>query len=355
MTETPLRQQSKTAGSPLKTMSEIARLAGVSESTVSRALSGSTLVAQKTRERILKIAEAANFSVNQQARNLALGQTQTIEVIFPIEPGTLQQVSDPFFVDMLAALTDELAKHQYDVLLTKSMPWDESRPGCAYLGGRADGVVFVGQGRHRAEIRDFARTHKHAVAWGAVNEANDHCVVGSDNIGGGRLATEHLLSVGRRSIAFLGDRTLPEIAQRYDGYRQALAAAGLETDESLAITAPFDIEEARRASEPLGDLYPAFDAIFAASDMIALAAIAALRDRGIRAPEDVSIVGFDGIPAGAHVSPALTSIKQDVRAGGRVLVKKIMDVLRFGDAQSEQLPVELVVRQSCGAEQSLQA
>ena len=329
-------------------MSEIARMAGVSESTVSRALSGSPLVAEKTRERILKIAQKANFSINQQARNLALGQSRTIEVVFPIEPGTLQQVSDPFFVDMLAALTDELADHQYDVLLTKSTPWDEDRPGCAFLGGRADGVLFVGQGRHRAEIRDFARAQKRVVAWGAVSDTNDHCVVGSDNIGGGRMATDHLLRLGRKSIVFLGDRTLPEIGQRFEGYRLALETAGIALDDRLVLNAPFDIERARRASEPLADLFPQFDAIFAASDMIALAAIAALREKGINAPEDVCIVGFDGIPAGAHVNPALTTVRQNVRQGGKVLVQKMLDVLQKGDAPSELLPVELIIRQSCG-------
>ncbi|MEM8773025.1 MAG: substrate-binding domain-containing protein [Pseudomonadota bacterium] len=333
-------------------MNEIARMAGVSESTVSRALSGSPLVAEKTRERILKIAQAANFSVNQQARNLALGQTRTVEVIFPIEPGTLQQVSDPFFVDMLAALTDELAKHEYDVLITKSTPWDENRPGCAFLGGRADGVVFVGQGRHRADIRDFARAQKRVVAWGAADEGNDHCVVGSDNIRGGRMATEHLLKLGRKSIVFLGDRTLPEIAQRYAGYETAMSAAGIAVNDKLVLNAPFDIEKARRACEQLGDLFPGFDAIFAASDMIALAAIAALRDKGITVPKDVSIVGFDGIPAGAHVNPSLTTVNQSVRRGGAVIVEKMMQLLKTGEAPSELLPVELIVRQSCGANQT---
>jgi len=330
-------------------MNEIARMAGVSESTVSRALSDSPLVAEKTRERIRDIARAANFSVNQQARSLALGESRTVEVIFPIEPGTLQQVSDPFFVDMLAALTDELAEHGYDVLLTKSTPWDPDRPGCAFLGGRADGVMFVGQGRHRAEIRDFARAQKRVVAWGAVSESNDHCVVGSDNIGGGRIATEHLLKLGRESIVFLGDRTLPEISQRFEGYRTAMISAGVGVDENLVVSAPFDIEKARHASERLCEIYPNFDAIVAASDMIAFAAIAALRNRGMAVPDDVSVVGFDGVPAGAHIDPALTTVRQNVRQGGKVLVRKMLDILRYGAAQSEVLPVELVVRQSCGS------
>lgn len=321
-------------------------MAGVSESTVSRALSGSSLVAEQTRERIVNIARAANFSVNQQARNLALGQAHTIEVIFPIEPGTLQQVSDPFFVDMLAALTDELAERRFDVLLSKSTPWDRERPGCAFLGGRADGVIFVGQGRHRSDIRDFARTHKKVVVWGAVEADDDYCVVGSDNVHGGFLAVDHLHEGGRRSVAFLGDRSLPEIERRYEGYRRGLFKHGLRADPSLDVAAPFDIEKARAAAARLVEQYPGFDAIFAASDMIALAAIAELRERGIRVPEDVCVVGFDGIPAGAHVDPALTTIRQNVRDGGEVMIEHLFRLMGGAASPSTTLPVELVVRRS---------
>ncbi len=344
-TELPKAKPEKQA---ITTMGEIAAMAGVSESTVSRALSGSTLVAESTRERILKIAKAANFTVNEQARNLALGQTRSIEVVFPIEPGTLQQVSDPFFVDMLATLTDEIATHQYDVLLTKSTPWDPERPGCAFLGGRADGVVFVGQGRHRSEIRDFARAQRRVVVWGAIDDAQDYCVVGSDNFGGGFMATQHLLSLGRKSIVFLGDTTLPEIGQRFAGYRTALEAAGLKPSDGQVVDAPFDIEGARRAVAPLAAMYPAFDAIFAASDMIALAAIAALREQGVDVPRDVSVVGFDDVPAGAHVNPSLTTIRQDIKHGGKILVEKMLATLQGTPAGPETLPVELVVRESCG-------
>ncbi len=333
----------------LITMEDIARMAGVSESTVSRALSGSPLVAEKTRKRIAELAQATNFSINEQARNLALGRSQTVEVIFSIESGTLQQVSDPFFVDMLAVLTDELADHGYDVLLSKSPPWDVQRPGCAFLGGRAAGVIFVGQGRHRSNIRDFARAHRRVVAWGAVEAADDYCIVGSDNVGGGLLATQHMLAQGRRAVVFLGDRTLPEIGQRYEGYALALKAAGLELDPDLVVDAPFDIECAREAARGLARLYPRFDAIFAASDMIALAAIAALREAGIEVPKDVSVVGFDDIPAGAHVSPALTTVHQDIRTAGKILVAKLIAVLAEQPAPSQIIPTELVVRQSCGA------
>ncbi len=331
----------------LVTMGDLARMAGVSEATVSRALSGSNLVAPKTRERILSLARATSYSVNEQARNLALGRSRTVEVIFSIERGTLQRVSDPFFVDMLATLVDCLAERGHDVLVSKSTPWDPERPDCAFLGGRAAGLIFVGQGRHRSDIRDFARAHRRVVTWGAVDDA-DHVVVGSDNIGGGRMATAHLIARGRRRIAFLGDRGLPEIRQRHEGYRRALEAAGIAYDDRLVIAAPFEIEEARRAARPLVDLYPDFDAIFAASDMIALGAIALLRERGLSVPEDVAVIGFDDIPAGAHVYPALTTVHQDIPRAGRIMTDKLLSLIEGGSATSEIIDTRLVVRDSCG-------
>ncbi|MGF1545012.1 MAG: LacI family DNA-binding transcriptional regulator [Parvularculaceae bacterium] len=343
------RRRSGLALSPLTTMNDIAQMAGVSESTVSRALSGSPLVAHKTRERILKLAQTAKYAVNEQARGLAMGLTRTIEVMFPIETGTLQRVSDPFFVDMLAVLTDALAERGYDALLSKSTPWSEVRPRCAFLGGRADGVIFVGQGRHPAEVRDFARANRRVVTWGAVAEDSDHVVVGSDNVGGGYAATKHMLDMGRKRIVFLGDRGLAEIRQRYDGYRMALRAAGLEVRDEFVVPAAFDIVEARTATAGLAELYPAFDAVFASSDMIALAAIANLRAAGVDVPRDVSVVGFDDIAAGAHVHPSLTTVHQSIRRGGVKLVEKMMALLAGEDVGSETLSTELIVRESCGA------
>ena len=334
---------------PAVTMSDLARMAGVSESTVSRALSGSPLVSEATRARIAALAERSAYAVNEQARNLARGQTRTIEVMFPIEAGTLQQVSDPFFVDMLAALTDALAKHGHDALLTRSPPWDPERPGCAFLGGRAAGVIFVGQGRHADEIDAFAAQHRRVVTWGAVAAGQAGCVVGSDNAGGARAATAHLIGLGRRRVAFMGDRTLPEIAQRHEGYAAALAEAGLPADPDLLFDAPFDVAGARAAAEPLVAKRGRFDAVVCASDMIALAAIAALREAGAEVPREVAVTGFDDVALAGHVHPALTTVHQRIRRGGELMADLLIGALSGAPLRSETLPAELVVRASCGA------
>lgn len=332
------------------TMRDVARMAGVSESTVSRALAGSPLVAEHTRLRIIELARSTKYAVNEHARNLALGKTRTIEVVFPIEDGTLQRVSDPFFVDMVAELIDALSTYGYDILVSTSPPWSETRPGCAFLGGRADGVIFVGQGRHRDSIAGFARDHRLVVTWGASGRPGEGCVVGTDNVGGGRIAATHLIDLGHRRIAFLGDRTLPEIEQRFEGYAAALMARGLDPAQMPSVAAPFDVEGARQATASLAARASSFDALFAASDMIAMAAMATLQAAGIRIPDDVAVVGFDDVAMAAHLHPALTTIRQDIRLGGQVMAQVMMGLLNKDQVSSKTLPAELVVRRSCGAQ-----
>jgi len=333
-------------------MSDLARLAGVSESTVSRALAGSELVAGDTRERIMELARATRFVVNEQARSLALGRVRVVEVIFTIERGTLQRVSDPFFIEMLAMLVDEFSVHGFDVLVSHATPWDPEHPDCAYLSGRAAGLVIVGQARQQGAIREFARRQPHVVTWGALEDDTEEAVqtlIGSNNRRGGALVTRHLLDAGRRSIAFLGDTRLPEIRQRYAGYQQALSQAGITADPELMLSAPFDIERAREAAASLPRLYPAFDAVFAASDMIALAAMKTLHESALRVPEDVAVVGFDDIPAAAHVFPGLTTVRQNVPQAAKVLVERLLARLEGKPAPSTMIDVGLVVRESCGS------
>lgn len=330
-------------------MSDIARMAGVAESTVSRALSGSPLVARRTSERILEIARATGFVANEQARGLALGRLQIIEVIFAIERGTLQQVSDPFFVDMLARLIDEFAKHDYSVLVSHATPWDPDNPRCAYISGRAAGLVIIGQGRHQNDIREFANNHSAVVVWGAVDDSGGPCIIGSDNRLGGRQATEHLLARGCRTIAFLGDVRFPEIRQRFEGYRDTLANAGVALDDRLVLPAPFDIERASEACQSLVKLYPEIDGAFAASDMIALTAISALQQHGVGVPEDIAVVGFDDIPAGAYVYPGLTTVRQNIPRAARVIAELLLALIAGKPVESARLETELVVRESSGS------
>ncbi len=329
-------------------MQDIARMAGVSESTVSRALAGSPLVAQKTRARILELARAARYTVNESARNLRQRKSRTIEVVIPIEAHGRQQISDPFFLDMLGSIADALALREYDMLLSKRAPWANGGRRNPLLTGRADGIIIIGQGRQCTALANFARDNKPVAVWGAHLPGNDYVVVGSDNRLGGKKATAHLLQLGRRRIAFLGDTEQPEIALRHQGYLDALHEAGVKAQPALSINAPFDSAEAFAAAKALIESGEAFDAIVAASDVIAMSAIAALRQAGIAVPEDVSVTGYDNIASSAWFSPPLTTISQSIDKGGAALVEALFDQIKGGAGRSVVLPAELIVRGSCG-------
>lgn len=330
------------------TMADIARMAGVSESTVSRALAGSTLVAEKTRSRIIDLARNANYTVNEGARSLRTRKTRTIEVVIPIEAHHRLHISDPFFLDLLGALADALAARGYDMLLSKVPPWSGAPRSNALVSGRADGIIIIGQGRKRDELRAFARQYHKVVVWGAHSD-DEYVAVGSNNTEGGRLATSHLLSLGRKRIAFLGDITLPEIHLRHQGYLQAHAEHDREVDAGLTINTPFDSREAFAAAEELARSGMQFDGIFAASDVIAMSAISAFRNAGIRVPEDVAFVGYDDIFSAAWFSPAITTISQSIRDGGEALVSSLLDIIDGRHAEPVVLAPKLIVRQSCGA------
>lgn len=332
------------------TMSDIARMAGVSESTVSRALAGSPLVAETTKKRVLEIASAASYTVNEGARNLRLKQTRTVELIIPLESDNRQHVSDPFFLDLLGAVADALTDRGYDLLVSKIPPWSRESRANSLVAGRADGMIIIGQGRRRAELRELAMRHRAVVVWGAHVDGGDYAVVGGDNREGGRLVAAHLVALGRKRIAFFGDASMPEIALRHQGYCDALSAAGAVFDPSLTVNVSFDADTAFDAALAFLKEGPPFDAVVAASDVIAISAINAFRMAGLRTPEDIAVTGYDDIFSAAWFSPGLTTISQSIHTGGAQLVDVLFRRIAGAETEPVVIPPRLVLRQSCGLE-----
>ncbi len=333
---------------PIK-MADIARMAGVSVSTVSRALAGSALVPQAKREEILALAQEQGYVINEQARNLRLKKTRTIGVVIPLGHEVGQLISDPFFIELLGRLADEITARDYNVLLTKV-----ARPAPGWQdrliqSQKADGLIVIGQSDQHEALNAVARTYLPLVVWGAHLPSQLYCSVGSDNIGGARLAVEHLVRLGRRRIAFLGVPSLPEVGLRYDGYRRALAAAGIAEDPALLAPAHFTVDTAYDTVRGLIDSKVPFDAIFAVSDVIAIAAIKALNAAGLRVPEDVAVVGFDDITIAAYVNPPLTSVRQDLARGAKVMIDLLFRRMEGENTPSATMPAELVIRKSCGS------
>lgn len=343
------RQAKSPDGNRPRTMADIAEIAGVAESTVSRAIAGSNRVSPETKARILQLIEESGYRINSRARSLRTQETRTIEVVIGISESTRQHFSDPFFSQIIASIADALSENDYDLLLSRHNPWDGDPLADAITVNRADGVIIIGQGRNPESLNRYAERNRNVVVWGARTPGRSYAVVGSDNFVGGALAGKHLQKMGRQSLIFLGDVSHLEVGLRHAGFVSALKGASVSADQTIMLSMPFDSASAYEATRRLFKSGIQHDAIFAASDLMAIAAMRALADLGIRVPEDVSVVGYDDIALASYVSPGLTTIRQDTSAAGRILVESMLDVLSGKAAGDRTLPTEIVVRQSCGA------
>lgn len=331
---------------PRLKMADIARMAGVSTSTVSRALAGNTLIPQPLRERIVALALAEGYVVNQQARGLRLQRTQTINVVIPLGHDADQMISDPFFLEMVGRLADEITLRGYEVLLTKVLAPTQGWLDRIIQLNRSDGLLIIGQSNQHQALNAVADAYGPLVVWGGDLPDRRYCTVGVDNVAGARLAVEHLLGLGRRRIAFLGLPEAPEVGLRRQGYLEALEAAGIDADLALTVPAHFSGEPELEGVQYLLSAGVSFDAVFAASDVIALGAIRALAEAGLRVPEDVSVVGFDDVTVARYSWPPLTTIRQDLGRGAREMVNLLFARINGQSTDSVFMAPQLVVRQT---------
>ncbi len=327
-------------------MSDIARLAGVHASTVSRALAGSPLVEQSMRDRILKLAQEHGYVVNATARNLRLKRTQTLSVAIPLQHETGQALTDPFFVNMLGHLADEITQRGYGMFLQKILPPMENWLPKLIAAQRSDGIIVIGQSTEHVALETAAKNYFPLVVWGGHFEHQSYCTVGTDNVGGARVAVEHLLNAGRRRIVFLGDPAIPEISLRHDGYKLALVRGPRGTTADRIVPAHMTADTAYEAMRAYIRSGAKFDAVFAATDVIAISAIRAMVASGLSVPRDVAVVGFDDIPMASHVHPSLTTVRQDLQRGAKTLVDLVLRRIEGEETSSATMPAELIVRES---------
>jgi DNA-binding LacI/PurR family transcriptional regulator len=332
---------------------DVAYRAGVSQSTVSRALRGSPTVNEETRKRIQEIAEELNYTVDKNASNLRSQRSNTIALLFFKDPTPDDSLINPFFLSMLGSITRACAQCGYDLLISfqeSSGNWHVTYEDSK----KADGIILLGYGdylEYRSRLEQLVAQGTHFVRWGAVIEGQPGISVGSDNFKGGYDAAKYLLGHGRQRLAFLGGASnrAPEFLERYRGYAAAIEETGALPLPQLQVDAISTQESGYEAARELLSRNERFDAIFAASDLIALGAMHALRDHGIGIPAEVAVIGFDDIPPASLANPPLTTVMQDTRRAGQALVETLLKLIDDEPATSTVLPTRLVVRQSCGA------
>ncbi len=334
---------------------DIAYLAGVSQSTVSRALRGSPLVNPETTRRILEAAEQLHYTVDKHASSLRTQRAGTLALLLFEDPTSDESHINPFFLPVLGAIARACAKHGQDLLISfqqLSHDWHADYGDSK----KADGLILLGYGDYLAylgKLHTLLEQGTPFVRWGAVLPEQPGLSIGCDNIGGGLQAGRHLVECGRTRIAFLGDASshYPEFLDRYLGCERALKDIGHTMDRALQVDAESSEDAGVAAAQELirrrqsSGVQP-FDAVFAASDLIAIGAMRAFAEAGLRVPEDVAVVGFDDIPAARIATPALTTIRQDTTRAGELLVEKLIHLVDGQPATSERLPTELVVRRS---------
>lgn len=338
------------AKSSKATSFDIAYRVGVSQSTVSRALRGSPLVNAETTRRVLEAAEQLHYTVDKHASSLRTQRAGTLALLLFEDPTSDESHINPFFLPMLGAITRACAAHGQDLLISfqqLSHDWHADYGDSK----KADGLVLLGYGDYLAylgKLHTLLDQGTPFVRWGAVLPEQPGLSIGCDNIGGGRQAGNHLLECGRTRVAFLGDASshYPEFLDRYLGCERALAAAGHVLDRALQVDAESSEDAGHAAAVELMRRGRPFDAVFAASDLIAIGAMRAFAEAGLQVPEDVAVVGFDDIPAARIATPALTTVRQDTTRAGELLVETLIQLVDDQPAHSERLPTELIVRRS---------
>lgn len=326
----------------IRNIAELAKLAGVSTGTVSRALANKDLVNRETRERIQALAREHGFRPNQMARRLRTQQTGVIGIVVPLGHELRQHLSDPFFMTMLGHLADALTESGYDIMLSRVIPNEADWLERIVDSGMLDGVLLIGQSNQFDAIERVARRYRPMVVWGSHSPGQIHCTVGVNNRLGGQLAGQHLIARGCKRLAFLGETTALELGARYAGLCDAAQAAGLPAPLQLNIHLASDV----MAEEIAGhiDQLRKVDGIAAASDLIAMHAVRALADQTIAVPGQIAVTGFDDLPLAEQTIPRLTTISQSIATGARAMVTALFERIGGADSPSVEMEPILVAR-----------
>jgi DNA-binding LacI/PurR family transcriptional regulator len=326
------------------TIEEVAAAAGVSRSTVSRVVNGSTAVSPAALEAVQRAIAELNYVPNRAARSLASRATMALALVVPED--TTRFFGDPFFAAIVSGINARLSRSDYvlNLIIASDDPQDKTT---SYLrSGAVDGAIVVSHHTSDTFIDRIAAAVPVVYGGRPVREREDDHYVDVDNFAGGRNATDYLIDKGYRRIGTItGPLTMPAGVDRLQGYRAALRHAGLE--EAAVEDGNFTADGGAAAMQRMLDSGAEFDALFVASDLMARGALAALGRAGIRVPDDVAIIGFDDSPVATSVNPQLTTMRQPSFAQGERMADILLTMLAGGRPPHVTiLDTELVVRAS---------
>lgn len=332
---------------------DIAYRAGVSQSTVSRALRNSPLVNEATRLKIQEIAKELNYKVDKNASNLRSQHSDTLALLLFEDPTDDDSAINPFFLSMLGSITRACSQQGFDLLVSfqqASEDWHADFED----SNKADGLILLGYGDYvdyEEKLVKLLDQGTHFVRWGAEDKNLPVVSVGCDNFQGGFDMTEHLIKQGRSQLAFLGSASshAPEFFDRYKGHCHSLQTHNFVVNEKLQFNALYTEEAGYQAARKLLASGESFDAICAACDLIAIGALRALQEENIEVPEQVALVGFDDIANASFTFPPLSTVKQDTQIAGELLVGTLLAMINEEKVETTLIPPQLVIRKSCGA------
>ena len=332
------------------TIRDVARASGFSVATVSRVLNGSGPVKPETVRKVRDAATKLRFTPNVAARSLSTSRTHTLGVLLP-------DLHGEFFSEVIRGVDQTAQSHGYHVLVSSSHnSAAEIAAALQTMRGRVDGIAIMSPVSNAdALVADLPRSIP-LVLLNCSAEVAGVDTLDIDNAGGARAMTRHLLALGRRRIAFVrGPKGNADGQARLEGYRAALKEGGVPADRTLELDGDFQQQSGYRAAQHLLTMTPRPEALFAANDSMAIGAIGALREAGVRVPEDVAVAGFDDIPIARYIHPALSTVRVDIAKLGARAVKVLLHAVGHKNEHArvrETFATELVVRASCGAGQA---
>ena len=328
------------------TIRDVAREAGVSVATVSRFFNDSGPVRYETRLRIDEVARRLRYVPNRAAQSLSTRRTRTIGVLLP-------DLHGEFFSEVIRGIDQAVQRSGWHMLLSSSHN-DRAAIEAALraMRGRVDGLIVMSPDLDAEALGGNLPAHLPVVLLNCVLDDGSYDSLNIDNYGGARALVGHLLAVGHRRIGVIrGPERNHDAQERLRGLRDELEAAGVPLEASLDVEGDFSESAGYRGAVRLVGAARPPTAIFACNDAMAIGALGALRDAGLRVPEEVAVAGFDDIPIARYVSPPLTTVRVAMSRMGERATERLFHAIEAQnrhDAVQEILPTELVIRRSCG-------